>query len=216
MRGEVLHYDSGQGLGFISGDDGSRYAFERGDLRQMTPIARAMRVDFRADSGRAREIFRVRGGKPAGGAPAFGRPVMVHDEDAPGIWGHFRACITRDYANLRDRAPRKEFWSFTLFTLLGVAVAAAAGLGLDSLAGNLDPGSMPILAFALPCIFLVAMIVPAVAVTVRRQHDIGLSGWFVLLTLIPSLGSLILLAFALIPTQRHDNRWGPVPESAAA
>ena len=48
------------------------------------------------------------------------------------------------------------------------------------------------------------------------QHDIGLSGWYSLFVLIPSLGSLILLAFSLIPSQKRDNRWGPVPENVAS
>jgi uncharacterized membrane protein YhaH (DUF805 family) len=49
---------------------------------------------------------------------------------------------------------------------------------------------------------------------VRRHHDVGLSGWFVLLFLLLSfvyVGSLILLVIALIPSQKHDNKWGPVP-----
>ena len=44
----------------------------------------------------------------------------------------------------------------------------------------------------------------------RRQHDIGLSGWFILVFFLP-FGSLVLLVFALIPSQKRDNRWGPVP-----
>ena len=45
----------------------------------------------------------------------------------------------------------------------------------------------------------------------RRQHDIGLSGWFYLLILIPYVGGLIIFVFTLIPSQKHDNKWGPVP-----
>ena len=60
-------------------------------------------------------------------------------------------------------------------------------------------------------VFVVAMIIPSISVTVRRIHDIGLSGWFYLLILAPYVGGLILFVFALIPSQTRENRWGPVP-----
>ncbi|MDO8933008.1 MAG: DUF805 domain-containing protein, partial [Rhodocyclaceae bacterium] len=44
-----------------------------------------------------------------------------------------------------------------------------------------------------------------------RLHDIGLSGWFYLLVFVPSVGSLIIFVMTLIPSQKHDNKWGPVP-----
>lgn len=61
MRGEIIHYDDSQGLGLISADDGSRYAFGRDDLRQTAPLGKGTCVDFRAQAGRAHEIFPVRG-----------------------------------------------------------------------------------------------------------------------------------------------------------
>ena len=63
----------------------------------------------------------------------------------------------------------------------------------------------------LGCLFLLATFLPGLALVVRRQHDIGLSGWFYLLVLIPYVGGLIVFVFTLIPSQKHDNKWGPVP-----
>lgn len=206
MRGEVLHYDDGQGLGFISGDDGGRYAFARSDLRQMTPVRRAMRVDFRTDGGRAREIFRVPG-QNGSAAAAIGREAP-RGPATTGAWTFFREAVTRRYVDFTGRARRKEYWSFVLFALIGVVVAAATGFTLDS--ASMD--GFPTLTFALPALALAVLFIPGVALTVRRQHDIGLSGWFILLGLIPSLGSLIVLVFALIPSQKHDNKWGAIPE----
>jgi len=208
MRGEVLHYDDGQGLGFISGDDGGRYAFDRSDLRQMTPIRRAMRVDFRTDGGRAREIFRAPG-QNGSTAAAIGREAP-RGPATTGAWAFFRDAVTRRYVDFTGRARRKEYWSFVLFTLIGVAAAMAAGFALDST--GLGTDGFPTLTLALPAIALAALFIPGIALTVRRQHDIGLSGWFILLGLIPSLGSLIVLVFALIPSQKHDNKWGAIPE----
>ena len=60
-------------------------------------------------------------------------------------------------------------------------------------------------------LFLLATFIPGLALIVRRQHDIGLSGWFYLLVLVPYVGGLIVFVFTLIPSQKHDNKWGPVP-----
>jgi uncharacterized membrane protein YhaH (DUF805 family) len=48
-------------------------------------------------------------------------------------------------------------------------------------------------------------------VTVRRIHDLGLSGWFYLLVFVPYVGSLIIFVFTVMPTQKNENKWGPVP-----
>ena len=61
-------------------------------------------------------------------------------------------------------------------------------------------------------LFFLATFIPSLAITVRRIHDIGLSGWFYLLILIPYIGGLIILVFTLVPSQKNDNKWGPVPE----
>ena len=52
---------------------------------------------------------------------------------------------------------------------------------------------------------------PWIGLIVRRLHDIGLTGWLYLLFFIPTVGGLIILVFALIPTQAQENQWGPVP-----
>jgi uncharacterized membrane protein YhaH (DUF805 family) len=54
-----------------------------------------------------------------------------------------------------------------------------------------------------------ALLPPALTVTIRRLHDIGLSGFFVLLHLVPYIGSLALFVMSLIPSQKYPNRYGP-------
>ncbi|WP_411970872.1 DUF805 domain-containing protein [Mesorhizobium sp. BR1-1-13] len=56
-----------------------------------------------------------------------------------------------------------------------------------------------------------ATFLPGLGTTVRRLHDIGLTGWLFPVILIPIIGSLIILVFALIPTQGRENQWGAVP-----
>lgn len=218
MRGEVLHYDDGIGQGFISGDDGNRYAFARADLQQLQPLSKGSRVDFRADGDLAREIFIVGAANTAAAAqpvttqadaPAA-LPVSEDPRGALSLFGYFKRAITSDYVNFRTRARRKEFWGFTLFVYLIFTVVGAIGIGIDAAIGNMDAGE-PFVMIGVLVLWWLALILPYIAIMVRRQHDIGLSGWFFLLFLVPYVGSLILLVFALIPSQKHDNKWGPVP-----
>lgn len=66
---------------------------------------------------------------------------------------------------------------------------------------------------ALAMIVLVLWFVPAhITVTIRRLHDIGLTGWFIFLALIPYLGGLALLVMSLIPSERRVNKHGPYPK----
>jgi uncharacterized membrane protein YhaH (DUF805 family) len=81
---------------------------------------------------------------------------------------------------------------------------------VDAALDNLD--DTPVATIGLPVLLFLATIVPALAVTIRRLHDIGLSGWFYLVVFIPSVGSLIILVMTLMPSQKHENRWGPAPE----
>ena len=110
----------------------------------------------------------------------------------------------RRYARFSGRSGRAEYWMFTLFTclaylacyvLIGVGVAMESTL-LQSL------GSIVLLLVALVCL------VPMLAVTVRRLHDIDKSEWFVLLLLVP-LGALVVLVMMALPGTQGGNRFGP-------
>jgi uncharacterized membrane protein YhaH (DUF805 family) len=211
MRGDILHFDNAQGLGVINGDDGSRYAFARVDLYERTQLTKATRVEFRTDGGRARDIARARGDVRA---QSVEKSVEARK---PGIWRHFLDGLTRNYVNFRGRAHRAEYWSYALFWLLALALVMAVGLVFDGgLRDFRAAAEAPAITLALSVVFVVATFLPSLGLAIRRQHDIGLSGWYSLFVLIPSLGSLVLLAFSLIPSQKRDNRWGPVPENVVS
>lgn len=127
-----------------------------------------------------------------------------------GLWSYFWRCLTASYADFQGRARRKEYWGYFLFWLLALCAISTAAVFADLSTGDLDRGE-PYLTIGAISVFLLGTVIPGIAVTVRRQHDIGLSGWFILLVFIPYLGNLIIFVFALIPSQKHDNRWGPVP-----
>ena len=219
MRGEVLHYDESQGFGFITGADGNRYTFTREDLRREAPMSKGTAVEFRPVAGQAKDIFSIRAQmQTAGSAPApsvpqhFGRFAVNEAPASTGLWSYFWNGIAGNYANFRGRARRKEYWGFALFFYLALTVLSLIGVALDFALGNMEGGDeTPVATVAISGICVLAAIIPWVAVSVRRQHDIGLSGWFYLLILVPYIGSLILFVFSLIPSQKHDNKWGPVP-----
>ncbi len=221
MRGEVTHYDEAQGFGFIAGSDGNRYTFARENLRRAAATPKGTPVEFTESGSQARDIFPVRemGATPPtleSQAPAqrtsphFGRMADNGLPAGTGLWSYFWRGLTVNYANFRGRARRKEYWGYFLFWLLALcAISAAAGFA-DASAGNFDRGE-PYLTIGTIGVFLLGTLIPGIAATVRRLHDIGLAGWFFLLIFIPYLGNLIIFVFALIPSQKHDNKWGPIP-----
>lgn len=219
MRGNVLHYDETQGFGFIAGADGNRYTFAREDLRRTTTTATGAEVEFQPSGGQARDVLAIQGQPVASPAPAqaavpqhFGRFAAVATSPSTGLWGYFQRGLTENYANFRGRARRKEYWGFYLFWAIAAVALSAIGFAIDGSLGNLDAGlEEPVAGLALPGLFVLATLLPALAMTVRRIHDLGLSGWFCLLMLLPYAGGLITLVFSLLPSQKHENKWGPVP-----
>ena len=127
--------------------------------------------------------------------------------------------VMRDnYANFNGRARRKEYWMFTLFFfLITVVIYFLFALLAFFMAGDLinlmDNEWVPVvLGFSIIIYFLIHLI-PSIAVTVRRLHDTGKSGWLYLLTFIPYIGSLIIFIFTVIEGNKGDNKYGPDPKA---
>lgn len=223
MRGEVIYVDYERGTGFIGGDDGNRYHFSREDCPPGSPVRKGARVEFTAEQNRARgvtllerrqavpQVALAEGAVSAANVAAVSPPVAGAGNRS--LWAYFVGAMTAGYADFRGRARRKEYWGLVLFTAIGQILVMLAGLTVDLALGNID-AETPIVTGLASLGFLALCVVPLLSVTVRRIHDIGLSGWFVLLGFVPSVGNLIILVFALIPSQKHENRWGDVPEGA--
>ncbi|AEB44166.1 DUF805 domain-containing protein [Micromonospora maris] len=109
------------------------------------------------------------------------------------------------YATFRGRARRSEYWWFSLFLLLvGIVASVLDGaLGVD-FEGSGGPVSL---------LVNLAVLLPSLAVAVRRLHDIDRTGWWLLLALIPIVGWIVLLVFALQNGTPGPNRFGPSPKS---
>ncbi|CAA9405239.1 MAG: hypothetical protein AVDCRST_MAG01-01-1278 [uncultured Rubrobacteraceae bacterium] len=115
----------------------------------------------------------------------------------------------KKYAVFGGRSRRMEYWSFVLFNFVVFVVLA----GIDALLGTFSSASGVGL---LSGIYVLATLVPILALSVRRLHDIDRSGWWVLTYLLPLIGPLVLLVFAVLDGTPGDNRYGPNPKGATA
>lgn len=214
MRGEILQYNDQSGAGLISGDDGVQYTFTRGDLLRLVPIKPRDRVDFVGTEGRATEITLLQDvatqfvSSPAG---AVNGPPQSSNEDLT-MWGYFGKCM-RLYVDGKGRARRKEYWSFILFSWLIVFCVACVGAAIDGALGNLSGDAPnPYMMGALVLLSVVVFALPNICVAIRRFHDVGMSGWWYLLGLIPYVGSIFLVVISLIPSQIRVNKYGLYPK----
>ncbi|GHD29244.1 DUF805 domain-containing protein [Halioglobus pacificus] len=115
--------------------------------------------------------------------------------------------VLSQYVNFGGRAVRSEYWYWVLaLVLIGVVLAiidgaiVAPALGFEAFAP--DAGQ------PLSSLFSLAIFLPTLAVAVRRLHDIGKRGWWVLIGLIPLLGGLVLIWFYVQPSETEANAWG--------
>jgi uncharacterized membrane protein YhaH (DUF805 family) len=117
------------------------------------------------------------------------------------------------YADFSGRSRPLEYWMFAL----GITIVATALIVLLMAGTDFSPDSsgavsgLTRLSLALIVIFALGIIVPSLAVQVRRFHDQDKSGWFVLLGFIPYIGGLITLVFMCLPGTRGPNRFGDDP-----
>lgn len=116
------------------------------------------------------------------------------------------------YADFSGRSQRTEYWMFMLLYLIVIVALLALSAALDGLGG----GTMSSIFIAPLVIFIIASIVPMIAVTVRRLHDQDKSGWFYLINFIPYVGGFIMLVFMCIDGTPGSNQYGPDPKGGDA
>jgi uncharacterized membrane protein YhaH (DUF805 family) len=110
--------------------------------------------------------------------------------------------VLKNYFGFDGRARRMEYWMFILINLLvSIAIAVVEGM-LGS------PG-------VVYGLYSLAVLIPTIAVGIRRLHDTGRSGWWLLLMIVP-LVNLVLLVFFCLDSEEGDNAWGPNPKAAGA
>jgi len=112
----------------------------------------------------------------------------------------------KKYAVFSGRAHRREYWFFTLFNMIFSCVAFSIDY-LAGLAGEMGYGPFGTL-------YGLAVLLPGIAVSVRRLHDTGRTGWWLLLSFVPFVGALVLLFFMVGDSQAGSNGYGPNPNEA--
>ena len=124
--------------------------------------------------------------------------------------------VFRNYATLAGRAPRSEFWWFALFqAVLFAVVILLGGLGIGTPAQGEMPVSMGI-AIGVILLLSLGLAIPNITVYVRRLHDADFSGWMYFLACIPYAGILVVIVFALLPSQPAGARFDAAPNLGQA
>jgi len=116
--------------------------------------------------------------------------------------------VLKKYAVFSGRARRKEYWYFSLFNLLITIVLAV----IDGMTGTLIAEANIGL---LGGIYALAILIPLLAVSVRRLHDTDRSGWWLLIALIPLIGAIVILVFMVQDSKPNENQYGSNPKGAA-
>ena len=148
------------------------------------------------------QAYQAGAGEPPLWAPYYGAPFPV------AVRRFFKK-----YATFSGRASRSEYWWWVLVAAaVGIiiniitAVGGSAG-GTVAANGTAVPGPGAVVGFVLLAIWGLATIVPSLALTARRLHDVNLSGWFILLGLVPFLGGIALLVLTILPSKPEGQRF---------
>lgn len=178
---------------------------------------RGQDVDFEVVDGQVIGIYKLAGVSatsanfasvgqtpPVSPSPvSAGSSLSLNVATDKGLFEHFKTCITKDYANFNGRARRREYWGFMLFSTIYIILLYI----LVAILGSISEG----LAGFVFIVGYLTILLPSLAVAVRRLHDIDKSGWFLLLHIVP-FGSIVLLVFACLDSHPYANRYGVSPK----
>ncbi|MDC0136789.1 DUF805 domain-containing protein [Sulfitobacter sp.] len=129
--------------------------------------------------------------------------ISGHDaarDDANTFMGALKDGFAR-FVDFKTRSTRSQYWWFTLWSVI---VSIITGI-IDVSLGMGDTGPVGLLTS-------LVLFLPSLAVAIRRLHDIGRTGWWMLLVFIPILGWIVLLVFYCTKSQETPNKWGPEPQ----
>jgi uncharacterized membrane protein YhaH (DUF805 family) len=117
--------------------------------------------------------------------------------------------VLKKYAVFNGRARRKEYWMFFLFNVIISIVL----LIVDGIIGtSAVPGALGLLGG----LYALALLIPGIAVAVRRLHDTGRSGWWILIGLVPFVGGIVLIVFLVQDGTPGENQFGKNPKMVTA
>jgi uncharacterized membrane protein YhaH (DUF805 family) len=122
---------------------------------------------------------------------------------------YYLDILTNKYADFNGRARRKEYWMWTLYytviLLFAMILDNALGLNFELLGQNIGYGWLYVT-------IGITHLIPGLGIVVRRLHDVGKSGWFYLIILIPLIGFIWVLVLFCTDGVKEDNKWGSNPK----
>jgi len=127
---------------------------------------------------------------------------------------NYYLSVLKKYAVFVGRAQRAEYWYFFLVsTIFGILLMIIDGI----IGGNIEnfsheAGGVGLLGG----IYSIAVLIPHIAVSVRRLHDTNHSGWWLFIGLVPFIGVIILLVFMALDSKPGENQYGPNPKGVTA
>jgi uncharacterized membrane protein YhaH (DUF805 family) len=117
--------------------------------------------------------------------------------------------VLKKYADFNGRARRKEYWMFFLFNVIITIVLMI----VDGILGtSAVPGTLGLLG----ALYSLVLLIPGIAVAVRRLHDTGRSGWWILIGLVPFVGFIVLIVFMVQDGTPGENQFGKNPKMVTA
>lgn len=128
------------------------------------------------------------------------------------MFNYYLDAFRVNYTNFEGRARRSEYWYFQLFNIVAIVFLAMIG-GVFGISSGEEGAMFAMIPYFL---YILAVILPSIAIVVRRLHDVGKSGWFVFIGLIPLIGSIWLLVLYCTEGDKGPNEYGPDPKDPNA
>jgi len=119
--------------------------------------------------------------------------------------------VLQNYATFSGRARRSEYWYFVLFNFIFSVLAVMIGIAVGASIGA--AGFVAI--YLIYLIYQIAILIPSLAVIVRRLHDVGKSGWYFFISFIPLVGIVWLIVLLVTEGEPYDNQYGANPKELA-
>lgn len=230
MKGKILDFSVAQGGGLILSSDGTRYLFNADQWRGQSLPKAGQDVDFNIDdTHKAIDIYPDVYAMPAQSQTAakldeIGNKVgdsfnkfatdinnslvKINSKEMPATFVDYAVqTITKNYANFNGRARRKEYWG-TMLVYMIVAVILSMLMNITFWISEYLSYFFVLVA----SIFYLATIVPIIALTVRRLHDVDKSGWWYFISLVPLIGGIWLLILLCTEGTRGENQFGADPK----
>ncbi|KJV38571.1 DUF805 domain-containing protein [Acinetobacter brisouii] len=199
MKGTLLDFSIQYNEGIINGEDNKRYSFIGAEWKEQVAPVRGQQVDFLVNElGQAVGVYLATLGTPFQQPAAFQESnAQLQEEQNYGFFDWAMKCL-KNYTNFSGRARRKEYWYFYLFQiLLGFILGLILEIiGLSESQVNIFTGLLNLFFF-----------LPALAVGVRRLHDVDRSGWWMLIAF-TIIGLIPLFIWMVSETKPERNQWG--------